>query len=166
MTIGFREALESILEQVLGPVQRFHDDASNVADDEPDDVARDEEGETHDKEKDEAAADDETEELQDYNYDPELLTTGWFTDPEAKEVVSRILRQFQLDESTIEAEAIRRSFSDLELLDKMLASLEARRDKALRCIGEYHESLARQLRKSADQIIEGRDLFKPEQSDA
>ena len=39
---------------------------------------------------------------------------------------------FHLDESAIEAEAIRRSAADIELLDRLLASIEARRDKALR----------------------------------
>jgi hypothetical protein len=42
---------------------------------------------------------DETEkeeDLDDYNYDPDYLATGWFTDPEVKGIVSKILRQFQL----------------------------------------------------------------------
>ncbi len=43
-----------------------------------------------------------------------------------------MLNYFELDESAIEAEAIRRSAADIELLDKLLASLESRRDKALR----------------------------------
>src|SRR5262245_14440578 len=42
---------------------------------------------------------------------------AWFTDKEAKKLVSEILSQFNLDESAIEAEAIRKSSADLELLD-------------------------------------------------
>jgi hypothetical protein len=161
---AFHDALKGILEQVLDPLQRFHDDESDVAEDEAKDeqgeATNDEEGAADDEANDEkGAADDE---IEDYNYDPERLATGWFTYPEAKERVSEIFGQFQLDESAIEAEAIRQSFSDLELLDKMLAQLESRRNKALRCIGEYRESLARQLRESADRIIEGKDLLQLE----
>jgi hypothetical protein len=58
----------------------------------------------------------------------------------------------------IEAEAIRRSAADIELLDKLLASLESRRDKALRRIAEYRGDLGRQMRNAADRIIEGQAL--------
>jgi hypothetical protein len=83
------------------------------------------------------------------------LAHDWFTDQKAKIKVSEVLDRFGLDESAIEAEAIRRSASDLELLDRMLTSLESRRNKALRCIAEYRFGLAQQLRESADQIIDG-----------
>src|SRR5262245_3612875 len=76
-----------------------------------------------------------------YEYDvedeAEALAQAWFTDQEAKKQVSEILSKFDLDESAIEAEAIRSSSSDLELLDRMLTSLEARRNKALGCVAEY-----------------------------
>jgi len=85
----------------------------------------------------------------------EDLALRWFTDREAKKQVAEVLGQFGLDESAIEAEAIRCVSSDLELLDRMLASLESRRDKALRRVAEYRGSLARQLRESADRLIEG-----------
>jgi hypothetical protein len=85
----------------------------------------------------------------------EYLALAWFTDREAKKQVSEVLGQFGLDELAIEAEAIRCVSSDLELLDRMLASLESRRDKALRRVAEYRGSLARQLRESADRMIEG-----------
>src|SRR5262249_38921807 len=54
----------------------------------------------------------------------QALARSWFTDQEAKKQVSETLSRFDLDESAIEAEAIRRSSSDLELLDRMLTSLE------------------------------------------
>src|SRR5262249_56123189 len=53
------------------------------------------------------------------------LAHAWFTDKEAQKQVSETLSRFDLDESAIEAEAIRRSFSDLELLDRMLPSLHS-----------------------------------------
>ncbi len=90
------------------------------------------------------------------------LAYAWFTDKEAKKQVSEILSGFELDESAIEAEAIRRSSSDLELLDRMLTSLESRRNKALGCVAEYRTSLAQQLRDSADRIIDGKGVLRLE----
>jgi hypothetical protein len=65
------------------------------------------------------------------------LAHAWFTDKEAQKRVLETLGRFNLDESAIEAEAIRKSSSDLELLDRMLTSLESRRNKALACVAEY-----------------------------
>ena len=90
------------------------------------------------------------------------LAHAWFTDKEAQKQVSETLRRFDLDESAIEAEAIRKSSSDLELLDRMLTSLESRRDKALGCVAEYRASLAHQLRESADRIIDGKGTLRLE----
>jgi hypothetical protein len=90
------------------------------------------------------------------------LAHAWFTDKEAQKQVSETLSRFDLDESAIEAEAIRKSSSDLELLDRMLASLETRRNKALGCVAEYRASLAHQLRESADRIIDGKDVLRLE----
>src|SRR5262249_48914179 len=59
------------------------------------------------------------------------LAHAWFADKAAKKQVLEILDRYELDESAIEAEAIRRSSADLELLDRMLTSLESRRNKAL-----------------------------------
>ena len=90
------------------------------------------------------------------------LAHAWFTDKEAKKAVSEILSQFDLDESAIEAEAIRRSSADLELLDRMQTSLESRRNKALGCVAEYRASLGHQLRESADRIIDGKGVLRLE----
>src|SRR5262245_1200310 len=92
----------------------------------------------------------------------EALAQAWFTDQEAEKQVSEILARFDLDESAIEAEAIRSSSSDLELLDRMLTSLESRRNKALGCVAEYRASLARQLRDSPDRIIDGKGVLRLE----
>jgi predicted component of type VI protein secretion system len=90
------------------------------------------------------------------------LAHAWFTDKGARERVSETLSRFDLDESAIEAEAIRRSSADLELLDRMLTSLESRRNKALSCVAEYRASLAHQLRESADRLIEGKGMLRIE----
>jgi hypothetical protein len=90
------------------------------------------------------------------------LAQAWFTDKEPKKKVSEILCRYELDESAIEAEAIRRSSSDLELLDRMLTSLESRRNKALGCVAEYRVSLGQKLRQSADRIIDGKGVLRLE----
>src|SRR5262245_30527479 len=101
-------------------------------------------------------------------YDPEVqrkaqaLAQSWFTDQEAKKQVLEILSRFDLDESAIEAEAIRRSSADLELLDRLLTSLESRRNKALGCAAEYRVSLGQQLRESADRVIDGKGVLRLE----
>ncbi len=92
----------------------------------------------------------------------QALAQGWFTDKEAKKQVSEILSRFELDESAIEAEAIRKSSAELELLERMLTSLESRRDKALGCVAEYRASLAHQLRESADRISDGKGILRLE----
>jgi hypothetical protein len=90
--------------------------------------------------------------------DPSDTAQKWFTDRKSRKEVLELLHHFYLDESAIEAEAIRLAAPDLEVLDKLLASLEARRDKALRHIAEYRGELARQLRYAADRVIEGKTI--------
>jgi hypothetical protein len=92
----------------------------------------------------------------------EALAQAWFIDKAGKKQVLELLSRFELDESAIEAEAIRRSSSELELLDRMLTSLESRRNKALRSVAEYRASLAHQLRESSDRIIDGKDVLRLE----
>jgi len=90
----------------------------------------------------------------------EELALRWFSEPEVKKQVSKILAQFELDESAIEAEAFRRSSADLELIERLLASLETRRDRALRCIDEYRHGLARRLQESADRIMQSQRILR------
>jgi hypothetical protein len=86
------------------------------------------------------------------------LALGWFTDPQAKKEASELLAAFQLDESAIEAEAFRLLSAELERMDRMLASAEARLNKLLRSIGEHRAGLAQQLRESSNRMIEGNVL--------
>jgi hypothetical protein len=85
----------------------------------------------------------------------EDLAYGWFTD---KEQVTAILGQFGLDESAIEAQAIRRTLPELEQLDKMVAMSELRRDRALLGVAEYRDGLARRLRQGSDRMIAANDV--------
>jgi hypothetical protein len=98
-----------------------------------------------------------------YDYDEaDALALEWFSNQQAKDKVSAIFRRFHLDEFAVVAQATKKSLSDLELLDRMLASLESRRDKALRCVATYRDSLAKQIRQSSGRILEGGDVLRLE----
>jgi len=86
------------------------------------------------------------------------IAQRWFTNRQVRKKGAKLLRQFKLDESAIEAEAFCNSSKAIELLDRLLASAEARRNKALRAITEYRSGLARQLEESSDRIIDGEVL--------
>jgi hypothetical protein len=85
-------------------------------------------------------------------HEVEVLAFEWFTDPKAKQQVAEILNRFHLDETAIEAEAVRSVAADLELLDGMLMSLEVRRNRALRSIADYRESFAERVQQVSDRI--------------
>ena len=98
-----------------------------------------------------------------FGYDEaDALAIEWFSNQEAKNEISAIFRRFRLDEFAIVAQATKDSLSDLQLLDRMLASLESRRDKALRCVATYRDSLTKQIRQSSDRILEGSDVLRLE----
>ena len=86
------------------------------------------------------------------------LVEAWSSNPAVRSQVSELLGDSQLDFSVSEAEAIRRLGEDLEQLERLLASLESRRNRALRCIADYRGGFARQLRESGDRIIDGKVL--------
>lgn len=44
---------------------------------------------------------------------PDELARDWFSDPNVKKQIANLLREFEMDESAIEAEAIRHSTDDL-----------------------------------------------------
>jgi hypothetical protein len=81
------------------------------------------------------------------------LARDWFSDPNAKKQIRDLLREFDLDESAIEAEAIRRSADDLERIDRLMASAEARRDKTLVCVAQYRGDFGALLRDSSNRLI-------------
>jgi hypothetical protein len=82
------------------------------------------------------------------------LAAAYFTAEDAKARVRKLLGQYGLDESVIEAEAFRRTARELELIDRMLATLESRRDRIIRNISEYRAGLAQQLKESSNRILE------------
>jgi hypothetical protein len=92
------------------------------------------------------------------NKDAEKLAREWFSDRDAKKQVADLLHEFNLDETTIEAEALRRSATAVERIDRLMASAEARRDKALVCIAQYRSDFGALLRERSDQLIDGKVL--------
>jgi hypothetical protein len=81
------------------------------------------------------------------------LARDWFSDPNVKKQIADLLREFDLDESAIEAEAIRQSADDLERIDRLMASAEARRDKSLVCVAQYRGDFGALLRDSSNRLI-------------
>jgi len=92
----------------------------------------------------------------------EAVALDWFSKPEARTEVSELLAEVGLDESAIEAEAIRSVFSELEVLDRMLTLLESRRNKALRSIADYRDGFAKQVREVSNRVIEADPVIQLE----
>jgi hypothetical protein len=87
-----------------------------------------------------------------------VLSGGWLTSPKDQIEVERILTKYNLDGTAIEAEAWRRVSGDMVLIERMLTSLECRRDKALANIANYRESLAFRLKQVGQRIIEADEV--------
>ena len=88
----------------------------------------------------------------------EELAHQWFSDPDIKKQIAGLLGEFGLDETAIEAEAFRKSADDLERIDRLMASAEARRDKALVCIAQYRGDFGAMLRESSDRLVDNKVL--------
>jgi hypothetical protein len=86
------------------------------------------------------------------------LAREWFSDPDIKKKVAGALREIELDEAAVEAEAIRKSAADLERIDRLLASSEVRRDRALLCVARYRGDLGALMRETSNRMIEGKVL--------
>ena len=90
----------------------------------------------------------------------DAVSRDWFSKPTARKEVLELLDKFHLDESAIEAEAIRSKFSEIETLDRMLTLQELRLNKALRSIAEYRNSFAKQVREVSNRVIEGDPVIR------
>ena len=64
--------------------------------------------------------------------DAEAIAARWFTDDTTKRQISTLLRKLSLDESAIEAEAMRRAAPQIDFLERLIASLD--RDGIGRCV--------------------------------
>jgi hypothetical protein len=81
------------------------------------------------------------------------LVKRWFEDAAGKEAVSEILKRFDLDESAIEAEAIKLASEQLEWLDKALVSAGSRLDKSLRFVKSYRAGFINDVRRHSDRLL-------------
>jgi hypothetical protein len=81
------------------------------------------------------------------------LAVRWFEDAAARKKVSEILKQFDLDESAIEAEAMRLASDQLEWLDTALVLASSRLDKSLRFVKSYRVGFADDLRRQSDRSL-------------
>jgi hypothetical protein len=81
------------------------------------------------------------------------LADRWFDDAAAKEEVSEILKRFDLDESAIEAEAMKLASGELEWLDKALVLATSRLDKSLRFIKSYRVGFVDDVRRQTDRLL-------------
>jgi hypothetical protein len=88
----------------------------------------------------------------------EQLAHQYFSDEHAKKQILERLEYYKLDESAIEAEAMRISITELEKLDRLLASSEWRLNRALRCLAKWRGGLGRKLRAGGERIIDGEVL--------
>jgi hypothetical protein len=88
------------------------------------------------------------------------LALAWFTDPKAKEEVAEILGRFHLDQTAIEAEAIKSLAPELEVLDRMLMTLEARRNRAIRGVADYRQSFAKRVQEGSGRLIEAEAFLR------
>jgi hypothetical protein len=84
------------------------------------------------------------------------LATLWREDRDNGKV-EQLLQKYDLDEGAIDAEAFRLAFPDLQQLDKMLMSMEARFSNTIRNVSEFRKGFARRLQSSADAILSKSD---------
>lgn len=80
------------------------------------------------------------------------LAVGWNNDPGKRAEIIRRLKQRNLDEMAIEAEAIRLRLEELQVLERLIAGLEARRDKALFKISDFREYFASKLCRASQNL--------------
>jgi hypothetical protein len=91
----------------------------------------------------------------------EVLTiiAGWFGNKKDLARSQYILAPLHLDQNAVEAEAWRLASADLDRLERILTSLEKRRDKVLTAVAQYRLTLAQQLKLTAQRIIEADEVI-------
>lgn len=87
------------------------------------------------------------------------LAERWFTEPAAKQEVTEELRQIGLDESAIEAEAVRSCVTGLESCEEMIGLLESRFRVALALIDQLRDGSLK-LRRRSDRRVEAEGIVR------
>ena len=86
------------------------------------------------------------------------IARDWISDSVIAKQVSSALAEYQLDGPVILADAIRQASYELEPIESMIVSLQARRDKALTRIAQYRGDFGALLRESSSRLIDGEVL--------
>jgi hypothetical protein len=71
-----------------------------------------------------------------------VLVLDYFKGGPLKQQVLKIFETFGLDESAIEAQAFKEEMAVVEAIDRIIASLETRRDRTMPYLAGYRESFA------------------------
>lgn len=77
-------------------------------------------------------------------------------DQEAADRISNLLKDAKLDDSAVEAQALRLRLSEIEKIERLIASAESRRHKALRNIALYEENFAGRLQSDSDRLLDAK----------
>ena len=88
---------------------------------------------------------DPAEELWEFRDRAEELAFAWFSDQDVQQRVAQRLEEFGLDATAIEASVLKHCRSELNDFERLLASAEARRLKAVRALAEFRSSLRRHI---------------------
>jgi hypothetical protein len=96
----------------------------------------------------------------------ERCAEEWFKTREGREEVMKMLRSYHLDETSVEAEAIKLLGSELEDLDRLLSSAEACRNRALATLSDVQASVAGRAREVSQRLIEAECEPEDEHSEA
>jgi hypothetical protein len=95
-----------------------------------------------------------------------ICADNWFKTKAGREEVMTLLKRYQLDEIAIEAEAIKLCGPELETLDRLIASAEQRRSRALRAVSEVRLGVVNRARQISQQLIDRERAPLVEQSEA
>ncbi len=81
------------------------------------------------------------------------LAAGWYKrEGEAVEEVEEVLRGADLSMDVVTAVALRRSLDDVERIERMIVSAEARRNAVLREVARHRAAFAEDLRRSSGSV--------------
>jgi hypothetical protein len=81
------------------------------------------------------------------------LAYDYSVDEQSKDKVLGLLKKAGFDMRAVETEALTLSLDDVERVDRLIASAEVRRKKALRFIAWHGENFAERLERSSEQML-------------
>jgi hypothetical protein len=81
------------------------------------------------------------------------LAAGWYRrEGQVVEEVEKVLREADLSMDVVTAVALRRSLDDIERIERMIVSAEARRSAVLREVARHRAAFAEDLRRSSGSV--------------